>query len=97
MALPAKRIPESVAQLDIEVVAAALIRNDANVRDTARALGVPPGDLRKLVTPGARRARSRRVEARRRRGQFCAKGCVAMIRGGVTPFRCSCCAIRSAP
>ena len=49
MALPPRRIPESVAQLDVEAVAAALIRNDANVRNTARALGVPPGDLRKLV------------------------------------------------
>ena len=49
MALPAKRIPESVAHLDIEIVAAALIRNDANVRNTARALGVPSSDLRKLV------------------------------------------------
>jgi hypothetical protein len=49
MALPARRIPESVAHLDVETVAAALIRNDANIRNTARALGVPPGDLRKLV------------------------------------------------
>ena len=49
MALPAKRIPESVAHLDIEIVSAALIRNDANVRNAARALGVPSGDLRKLV------------------------------------------------
>jgi hypothetical protein len=49
MALPARRIPESVAHLDVEIVAAALIRNDANIRNTARALGVPPGDLRKLV------------------------------------------------
>ena len=49
MALPAKRIPESVAHLDIEIVAAALIRNDANIGNAARALGVPSGDLRKLV------------------------------------------------
>ena len=49
MALPAKRIPESVAHLDIEIVTAALIRHDANVRNAARALGVPSGDLRKLV------------------------------------------------
>ena len=41
MALPAKRVPESVAHLDVEIVAAALIRHDANVRNTARALGVP--------------------------------------------------------
>ena len=49
MSLPARRVPESVADLDIEIVAAALIRNDANIRNTASALGVPPGDLRKLV------------------------------------------------
>ena len=49
MALPAKRIPKSVAHLDVEIVAAALIRHDANVRNAARALGVPSGDLRKLV------------------------------------------------
>ena len=49
MALPARRIPESVAHLDVEIVAAALVRNDANVRNAARALGVPSGDLRKLV------------------------------------------------
>jgi hypothetical protein len=49
MALPAKRIPESVAHLDIEIVSAALIGHDANVRNAARALGVPSGDLRKLV------------------------------------------------
>jgi hypothetical protein len=49
MAVPARRIPESVAHLDIEIVSAALIRHDANVRNAARALGVPSGDLRKLV------------------------------------------------
>ena len=49
MALPAKRVPESVAHLDIEIISAALIRHDANVRNAARALGVPSGDLRKLV------------------------------------------------
>ena len=49
MALPAKHIPKSVAHMDMEIVAAALIRNDANVRNTAQALGVPSGDLRKLV------------------------------------------------
>ena len=48
MALPARRIPESIAHLDIEIVAA-LIRNDANIGNAARALGVPSGDLRKLV------------------------------------------------
>jgi hypothetical protein len=56
MALPAKRIPESVAHLDIEIVAAALIRNDANVRNAARALDVPSGDLRKLVLADQRLA-----------------------------------------
>jgi hypothetical protein len=49
MALPAKRIPESLAHLDIEIVAAALIHNDANIRNAAQALGVPSGDLRRLV------------------------------------------------
>ena len=44
-----KRIPESVAHLDIEIVSTALISHDANVRNAARALGVPSGDLRKLV------------------------------------------------
>ena len=43
MALPAKRIAESVAHLDVEIIAAALIRNDANIRNTANALGVPSG------------------------------------------------------
>jgi hypothetical protein len=49
MAFLAKRIPESIAHLDIEIVAAALVRNDANVRNAARELDVPSGDLRKLV------------------------------------------------
>ena len=49
MALPARRIPESAAHLDVEIVAEALIRNDANIRNAARALGVPSRDLRKLV------------------------------------------------
>src|SRR6478735_130156 len=49
MALPAKRVPETVAHLDVELIAAALIRHDANVRNAAQALGVPSGDLRKLV------------------------------------------------
>jgi hypothetical protein len=46
MALPARRVPESVAHLDVEIIAAALIRHDANVSNAARALGVPSGDLR---------------------------------------------------
>src|SRR6476646_5318258 len=49
MAVPARRIPESVAHLGTEVIAAALISHGANVRNTANALGVPTGDLRKLV------------------------------------------------
>ena len=49
MALPARRVPEFVAHLDVELIAAALISHDANVRNAARALGVPSGDLRKLV------------------------------------------------
>ena len=49
MPLPARRIPESIAHLDVEIVAAALIRHDANIRNAARDLDVPSGDLRKLV------------------------------------------------
>jgi hypothetical protein len=56
MALPATRIPETIAHLDIEVVAAALIRNDANVRNTARELDVPSGDFRRLVLADQRLA-----------------------------------------
>jgi hypothetical protein len=56
MALPARRIPESVAHLDVEIVAAALLRNDANVRNTARALGVSSCDLRRLVLADQRQA-----------------------------------------
>ena len=56
MALPAKRVPESVAHLGIEIVAAALIHHDANIRNTARALGVQSGDLRKLVLADQRLA-----------------------------------------
>jgi hypothetical protein len=49
MALPARRVPESVAHLDVEMVAAALINHDANIGNAARELDVPSGDLRKLV------------------------------------------------
>jgi hypothetical protein len=35
MALPARRIPESVAHLDVEIVAAALIRHDATATQRA--------------------------------------------------------------
>ncbi len=49
MTLPAKNIPESVAHLDMETIEAALIRNDASIRNAARDLNVPSGDLRKLV------------------------------------------------
>jgi hypothetical protein len=34
MALPARRIPESVAHLTVEIIAAALIRHNANIRNT---------------------------------------------------------------
>ena len=40
---------QSVAHLDVEIVSAALICHDANIGSAARALGVPSGDLRKLV------------------------------------------------
>lgn len=43
------RVPESVAALDMDIVAAALVRHNANVRNAAAALGVPSADLRKLV------------------------------------------------
>jgi hypothetical protein len=56
MARPAKRVPESVAHLDVEIVAEALIRNDANVRNTARELDVPSGDLRRLILADQRLA-----------------------------------------
>ncbi len=72
MPLPARRIAEALAHLDIKIVAEALIRNDANIGNTARALGVPSGDLRKRVLADQRLAdgaRSRRVAARRRRVQ----------------------------
>ena len=49
MTLPAKSIPESVAHLPIEIIEAALIRNDASIRNAARDLNVPSADLRKLV------------------------------------------------
>jgi hypothetical protein len=48
MHLPA-RIPDSLAHLDVDVITSALISAHANVRNAARALGVPSGDLRKLV------------------------------------------------
>jgi hypothetical protein len=56
MSLPAKRIPESVAHLDFEAVAAALIRHDANIGIVARGFGVPSWDLRKLVLTDSRLA-----------------------------------------
>ena len=58
MALPTRRIPESVAHLNVEIIAAALIRHNANVSNAARALGVPSGDLRKLVMIDQRLARN---------------------------------------
>ena len=56
MVLPAKRIPETVAHLNVEIVAEALLRHDANIGNAARALGVPSGDLRKLVLADQRLA-----------------------------------------
>ncbi|HWY81008.1 MAG TPA: hypothetical protein VNY10_03545 [Roseiarcus sp.] len=100
MALPAKRILESVAHLDVEIVAAALIRNDANIGNAARALGVPSGDLRKLVLVDQRLADAKRFAqiglgvVEPQLDGF--ERCIATIREGVTPFRCSCCAIRIA-
>jgi len=49
MALPAKRGPRIRRASGHRDRRAALIRHDANVRTAARALGVPSGDLRKLV------------------------------------------------
>ena len=43
MALPARRVPESVAHLEVELIAAALISHDANIRNAARELDVPRG------------------------------------------------------
>ena len=99
MALPARRVAESVAHLDVEIIAAALIRHDANIRNAARALDVPSGDLRKLVLVDQRLADAalEAIELRLNDASpICAKRCVATIRAGATPFRYSCCAIRSA-
>ena len=99
MALPARRIPESIAHLDVEMVAAALIRHDANVRNAAQALGVPSGDLRKLVLVDQRLADAALEAVELRFDDAEAnlwKPCGAVIHGDVTAFRCSCCAIRSA-
>jgi hypothetical protein len=49
MAAVATRIPDSIAHLDIAVVAEALVRHGANVRSAAEALGVPAHDLRRLT------------------------------------------------
>ncbi len=49
MTLPAKSVPESVAHLDMGIIEAALIRNDASIRNAARDLNVPSADLRKLM------------------------------------------------
>ena len=100
MALPAKRVPESVAHLDIEFVAAALISNDADIGKAARALSVPSGDLRKLVLVDQRLADAKRFAqiglgvVEPQLDGF--ERCIATIREGVTPFRCSCSATRSA-
>jgi hypothetical protein len=44
-----KIIPKSCAHLDFRELEAELIKNDGNVTATAKALGVPSADLRKLV------------------------------------------------
>ena len=49
MALPARRIPESVAHLDVEVVAAALIRPRRQYPQCGARSRRSSGDLRKLV------------------------------------------------
>jgi len=43
------RIPDSVAHLDVAVVAETLVRHGANVRSAAAELGVPTSDLRQLT------------------------------------------------
>src|SRR6478736_6277124 len=50
------RLPDSVAHLDVGMVAAALIRHDANVGVVARGFGVPSWALRKLVLTDSRLA-----------------------------------------
>ena len=99
MALPARRIPESVAHLDIEIVAAALIRHDANVRNTARALGVPSASIASWCWSinAWRRPRSKPSSCVSTTPRpICAKHCVAVIHGGVTRRARSCCAMCSA-
>ena len=89
MALPVRRIPESVAHLDVEIVAAALIHNDANVRNAARALGVPAGDLRKLVLADQRLADAALEAVELRLDDAEANLCEALraaIRAGVIRF-----------
>ena len=49
MALPAERVPETVASLDTEVVVEAIIRCGSHIGNAARVLGVPSADLRKLM------------------------------------------------
>jgi hypothetical protein len=49
MAAVATRIPDSVAHLDIGVVAETLVKHGANVRSAAAELGIPPHDLRRLT------------------------------------------------
>jgi hypothetical protein len=44
-----KIIPRSCQSLDFHEIETELIRNDGNVTATAKALGVPSADLRKLV------------------------------------------------
>ena len=42
-------LPATVAHLDVDAVADVLINHHANIRNAARALNVPSGDLRKRV------------------------------------------------
>jgi hypothetical protein len=44
-----KIVPASCQRLDFHEIETELIRNDGNVTATAKALGVPSADLRKLV------------------------------------------------
>jgi hypothetical protein len=49
MAFSMSKIPDSVAHLDLAVVAETLVKHGANVRNAAQELGVPTSDLRQLT------------------------------------------------
>jgi hypothetical protein len=59
-------VPDTVANLDHNVVAVVLARHSCNVSDAAAELGVPPSDLRRLIwaNPGLQDAAFEQVEAR---------------------------------